>query len=152
MDALHLHLALNHVPVFGALFVSLLLLTALCKKDEGLKRLGLWWALALTLISIPIKFTGDYAEKAAHSQPWLIESYAEIHEQAADQATTVIFLMGTVALLALILARKGKTVPQWAFALTLLLGIATFALMVRTAYLGGLIRHAEIRPNLVLNP
>ncbi len=152
MDWIHLHLALNHVPVLGTLFVSLLLLTAVLKKDDGLKRLSLWWTVALMLISIPLKFTGDKAAETAENEPWMISTYVQAHEQAADQATTGIFLMGIAAAMALVIARKARPVITWTMLLTLGLGLLTFALMARAANLGGQIRHTEIRPELIVEP
>jgi uncharacterized membrane protein len=152
MDWVHLHLALNHVPVLGTLFVCLLLITAAVKQDDSLKRLSLWWAVALTLISIALKFTGDQAAAAAENEPWLIGTYVQAHEQAADQATTGIFLMGIAAIMALVIARKRRPVRTWSMALTICLGLLTFALMARAANLGGQIRHTEIRPNLIVAP
>jgi uncharacterized membrane protein len=152
MDWIHLHLALNHVPVLGTLFVCLLLITAAVKKDESLKRLSLWWTVWLMLISIPLKFTGDFAAEKAGKEPWFIETLVQAHEQAADQATTGIFLMGIAAIMALVMARKGRPVVTWSLSLTLVLGLLTFALMARAANLGGQIRHTEIRPELPLTP
>ena len=42
------------------------------------------------LISIPIKFTGDFATEQSAEEPWLIDTFVSAHEQAADQATTGI--------------------------------------------------------------
>ncbi len=152
MDWIHLHLALNHVPVLGTLFVCLLLITAVVKKDDSLKRLSLWWTVALMLISIPLKFTGDKAAEAAENEPWMISTYVIAHEQAADQATTGIFLMGIAAIMALVIARKARPIVTWSMMLTLGLGLLTFALMARAANLGGQIRHTEIRPELIVAP
>jgi uncharacterized membrane protein len=152
MDWIHLHLALNHVPVLGTLFVCLLLVTAAVKRDESLKRLSLWWTVALMLISIPLKFTGDFATVEAGTEPWFIEPLVQAHEQAADQATTGIFLMGIAAIMALVIARKAKPVATWSLMLTLVVGLLTFALMARAANLGGQIRHTELRPELPLAP
>lgn len=152
MDWIHLHLALNHVPVLGTLFICLLLITAATKKDENLKRLSLWWSVALMLISIPLKFTGDFAAEQAGKEPWLIKTLVQAHEQAADQATTGIFFMGIAAIMTLIFARNGKPVTTWGLMLTLVLGLLTFVLMARAANLGGQIRHSEIRQEFKVTP
>jgi len=152
MDWIHLHLALNHVPVLGTLFVCLLLVTAAVKRDESLKRLSLWWTVALMLISIPLKFTGDFAAEKPAKEPWFIETLVQVHEQAADQATAGIFLMGIAAILALVIARRARPVATWSLMLTLVVGLLTFALMARAANLGGQIRHTEIRPDLTVTP
>jgi hypothetical protein len=141
----HVHLALNHVPVLGSLFLFLLLLVAVCRRSEELKRLSLQGLLLLAAISIPIKFTGDFAAQALAHQPGVESAFVNRHEQSADQATTGIFLLGLIALAGLIAARKLRPVPAWATTAALIASLVTFALMVRTAQSGGVIRHPEIR-------
>jgi len=145
MNWAHLHLALNHLPVIGSLLVALLLVCAMVKRSEEILRLGLWWTVALTLASIPIKFTGDFASESLGKLEGREAELIEAHEQAADQATTGIFLAGVIAGVALFQARKGRALPRWGAIATLALLLATFALMARTANLGGQIRHPEIR-------
>ncbi|MFT4691736.1 MAG: hypothetical protein ACKVHO_21890 [Verrucomicrobiia bacterium] len=145
MDWVHVHLALNHVPVMGSLFVGLLLITAMWKRSDELIRLSLWWLVALMLISIPIKFTGDFAQEKVVTYEGTDAQMVETHEQAADQATTAIFMAGIFAGIALFLGRKGQPVPKWGMITALVFVLLTFGLMARTANLGGQIRHPEIR-------
>ena len=147
MNWAHLHLALNHIPVLGTLFVGILLVTACLKRSEELMRLSLAWFVALTIISLPIKFTGDFAYQAVGDSPWLLPAGINAHEQAADQATTGIFLLGLVAATGLFQARGGRSIPAWTIPVTAVLALATFVLMARTANLGGQLRHEEIRPS-----
>lgn len=145
MNVVHLHLALNHVPVLGTLFVLLLLVAGYLKKSDELKRMSLWWFVVLMLVAIPIKFTGDLAYTATESAAWMDEELAVAHEQSADQATTGIFLLGIAAGAGLFQSRKGKAMPAWVYPAVVILALATFALMARAANLGGQIRHEEIR-------
>ena len=144
MNWVHLHLALNHVPVLGTLFVSLLLGAALIRNSEELKRCSLIGFVVLALVSIPIKFTGDFANEKLAEASWLAAERVTVHEQAADQATTGMFLLGLAAAFALWQGR-GKPIRQVTLWAVLLLALATFFLMARTANLGGEIRHEEIR-------
>ena len=145
MNWTHLHLALNHIPVLGTAFIALLLITGLIKKSEEIRRLSLWWMAVLMLLAIPTKFTGDFANEQSAEEPWLINTFVTQHEQAADQATTGIFLAGLMAIAGLIAARKKPAIPTWALIGTLVLSLLTTALMGRAANLGGQIRHSEIR-------
>jgi len=151
MDWPHLHLALNHVPVLGSIFITLLLTAGLLKKSDELKRMSLCWFVSLMALAIPIKFTGDFAYDATQGAPWLNDQLAAAHEQSADQATTAIFLLGIVAGLGMFLGRKGKPVPNWVYPAVLVLALITFGLMARAANLGGQIRHEEIRGALPLS-
>jgi uncharacterized membrane protein len=145
MNWVHLHLALNHIPVLGSLFVVILLVLGLIKRSDELKRTSLWGFLVLTLMSIPIKFTGDSAYEKTSAEAWMSAPIAEAHEQSADQATTGVFLLGIAAAFGLFRGRGKRTIPTWVYATTLILALATFVLMARTANLGGQIRHTEIR-------
>ena len=144
MNWAHLHLALNHVPVLGTLFVSLLLGAALIRNSEELKRCSLIGFVVLALVSIPIKFTGDFANEKLAEASWLAAERVTVHEQAADQATTGMFLLGLAAAFALWQGRS-KPIRQVTLWAVLLLALVTFYLMARTANLGGEIRHEEIR-------
>ena len=124
MNWVHLHLALNHLPVLGALFCALLLAVGLVRRSDELQRVSLWALALLAAVSIPIKFTGDFA---------------------SDQATTGMFLLGLVAAGGLFAARGGRPLPRRAVLASLVLALVTFLLMARTANLGGQLRHPEIR-------
>ena len=138
----HVQLALNHVPVLGSIFIFLLLVVGVCKRSDELKRLALQALLLLAVVSIPIKFTGDFAsEQLADADA----TFVQRHEQTADQATTGIFITGLVALAGLIVSRRRKPVPAWATTVALVVTLATFLLLLRTAQSGGQIRHPEIR-------
>lgn len=147
MNWVHLHLALNHVPVLGVLFCGLLLGVGLVRRSDELQRVSLWALVLLTAASIAIKFTGDFAAEALTTQKGgvaLSKNLLNAHEQSADQATTGVFLLGLAAAAGLFAARGGKPVPRWAVLTALLLALATFGLMARTANLGGQLRHPEI--------
>ena len=154
MNWVHLHLALNHVPVLGALFGALLLVVGLARRSDELQRVSLWALALLAAVAIPIKFTGDFAAEALAGQgqrPGAVEMPKDLltaHEQAADQATTGVFLLGLVAAAGLWAARGGRPLPKWAILASLLLAFATFLLMARAANLGGHLRHPEIRGGL----
>ncbi|MEO8165363.1 MAG: hypothetical protein ABI619_08185 [Betaproteobacteria bacterium] len=129
----------------GTLFVGIMLATALIKRSEELKRMSFAWFVALTIISIPIKFTGDFAHEAVAKSDWLPTGGVAAHEQSADQATTGVFLLGLLAAFGIYRGRRQRPIPGWVVGATMFLALATFALMARTANLGGQLRHEEIR-------
>ena len=146
MDWVHLHLALNHVPVFGTPFLVGLLLWSWAWRQPVTLRLSLWLFIALAAASIAIKFTGDFAAQKSESSQGFDKALIERHEESADQATSGVFFMGISAAVTLFLSRRDRVAPKWALVLLTFLALATFALMARTANLGGQIRHPEIRP------
>jgi hypothetical protein len=146
MDWVHLHLALNHVPVLGSLFVCALLAWGCWRGTRDLIQLSLWLLVGLTAVAIPIKFTGDFAAETVGSQPGFEKDRIVRHEESADQATAAVFALGLAAALALFLSRRGRVVPKWVLAVVGVAGLTTFVLMARTANFGGHIRHPELRP------
>lgn len=152
MDWIHLHLALNHVPVFGVPFLLGLLSWSWGRAQRATLRLCLWAFVVLAATSVAIKFTGDFAAEKVKAGSGFEKALIELHEESADQATTGVFFLGLSALVALFLSRGGRATPKWSLGLITFLALATFVLMARTANLGGHIRHPEIRPGAAPTP
>jgi hypothetical protein len=146
MDWTHLHLALNHVPVLGTPFLLGFLVWSWLRRQAVTLRFCLWLFVVLAVASIGIKFTGDFAAETIGVLPGFNKTMIDRHEESADQATAGVFFMSLAAAVALILSRKGRPTPAWSLGLLAVLALVTFALMTRTANLGGHIRHPEIRP------
>ncbi len=146
MDPVHLHLALNHVPVLGTVFVALVLGVAMARRNGEFVRLGLWAGVVLAAVSVGIKFTGDAAWEDLRPWPQPYDGpRVERHEQAADQATTGVFLTGLVAGIAVFRARRRAVPGTGSAAVVVVLLLVTFGLMARTANLGGQLRHPQLR-------
>ena len=64
MSPAHIHLILNHAPLFGLLGALLLLLGGLIWKSRDVLRAGLIVAVATSLIGIPAYLTGEEAEES----------------------------------------------------------------------------------------
>lgn len=146
MDAVHLHLALNHVPVLGTVFVAAALVVCLWRKNAEFVRLSLWAAVLLSAASVAIKFTGDAAWDDLRPWPQPYDgARVERHESAADQATTGIFVAGVAAAAVLFLARRRPEVSAAQAGTVVVLLLVTFVLMARTANFGGQLRHPQLR-------
>jgi hypothetical protein len=145
MNWAHVHLMLSHLPVVGTIFGVLLLLLALLRKSEELKRVSLGIFVLTALLAPPVYFTGEPAEKVVEHLPGVAEPLIERHENAALFALLMAGGAGAVALAGLILFRRAEKLPGWIVAVTLVLSLATSGLMGWTANLGGQIRHTEIR-------
>jgi hypothetical protein len=145
MNWAYVHLSLNHLPVIGAIFGALLLLLALLRKSEELKRVSLGVFVFTALLALPVYFTGEPAKEVVKHLPGVAESLIEKHENAALFALLMAEATGLVALAGLILSRRAERVPGRIIGAALVLSLATSGLMGWTANLGGQIRHTEIR-------
>lgn len=146
MDWVHLHLALNHVPVLGTFFALVALGVSAWRRNPEFVRLSLWGVGLLAVASVAIKFTGDFAWDGLRvvAQPyegWRVER----HEEAADRATAGVFFCGLTAGAALFVGRRRASVPAWGWVATAVLLALTFAQMAWTANLGGQLRHPQLR-------
>lgn len=146
MDAVHLHLILNHLPVIGTPFTLALLLVALLRNSGELKRVNLGFVVLITLLTIPVYLSGERAEEPVMDLPEVETAFIDHHEDAASWAFGGQIALGLAALGGLVLTRKGAVLPKWCVGAVLVLNLAVCGMMIRTAYLGGQIRHSEIRP------
>lgn len=146
MDWVHLHLALNHVPVLGTGFVLLALLVSAWRRNAEFVRLSLWATVLFSAASVAIKFTGDFAWDELRPYPQPYEAWrVGRHEDAADRATAGVFLCGLTAAVVLFIGRRKPAMPVWAWGTVAMVLALTFAQMAWTANLGGQLNHPRLR-------
>jgi uncharacterized membrane protein len=144
MNFAHWHLLLNHLPVLGTAFGTLVLLTALLKRNDELKRLSLWIFVLAALAAVSAYLTGEPTEGVIERLPNVAGNLIERHEDWALISLVATGLTGALALVGWFAYRKAERLPQWLSAGALALALVTSGLMAWTANLGGQIRHPEI--------
>jgi hypothetical protein len=147
MNATHWHLLLNHIPVLGTVFGLGVLVFALGRRSDELKKTALSVFVIVALLGVPAYLTGEPAEDGVKSLPGVSKPIIEQHEQAASIAFTGVLVLGAAGLSGLLLFRGGKPVPAWFGALMLAASLIVSGLMAWTANVGGQVRHTEIRSN-----
>ena len=145
MNAAHVHLFLNHVPVIGFGLGVLSLVAGMIRQSEELKKAGLVLFFVCGLLTIPVYFSGQRAEDVVEHLPGVSEAVIEEHEEIALPSLIGAVLLGLISLAGLILWRGLPVFPRWFFTLTLLLSLIVSGYMTFTANLGGQIRHTEVR-------
>jgi uncharacterized membrane protein len=144
MNAAHLHLIMNHAPVFGVAFALVLLAVGRYRRSEDLTRAGLLTLVASAAAALAAMLTGDAAEDPVERLAGVSKAAIHAHEEAAELAAIVTYVAGALALGALGLRRRAARVAGRLSALAAVAAVAAFVLMARAANLGGQIRHAEI--------
>lgn len=139
---------LNHLPVIGTSFGLGLLGWALLRRSEELKKISLGIFIIVALLAIPAYLTSEPAEELVENLPGVSKTSIEQHEEAAQVAFAGVLIVGVSALGGLLFIRRDKAIPNWLAIIVLVLSLIVFVLMARTANLGGLIRHTEIRPEV----
>ncbi len=145
MDWIQVHLLLNHVPVIGTWLGTGVLVYGLVARREESRRLALGLLAVVALTAGPTFLSGSQAEDRAEGLPGVSTADVSEHEAAADFALAACAIVGLVAIAALVVSRRRPAVPRAWLAAVLLLALWCSAVLARTAHLGGLIRHPEIR-------
>ncbi len=103
-------------------------------------------------MTVPVYLSGEPAEEIVEDLPGVPHAVLEEHEEIAKVTFVATEVLGALALLGLALAWKRNLVPNAVAYSSLVLVLVTSGLLARTAYLGGQIRHTEIRETLQLLP
>jgi hypothetical protein len=152
MNAAHLHLLLNHIPVVGTGLVLALITVAIVRRSDELLRICLGVLVALAVLTVPVYLTGEPAEEIVEHQPGVSESALEAHEEAGELAAIAMWVVGVTALVGLTIVRHALQVPPWFGVASLLACLLVAVLLGRAAFLGGKIQHAEIRSSDATRP
>jgi hypothetical protein len=148
MTATHLHLVLNHLPLFGLLAAMIPLGVGLARGTRELLLVGLLMGALFGAVTPVVVFTGEEAEESleefldSDSLAWL-----ETHEERAEVAAPVVYAAAILCLLGLAALVKDRT-PRLqrpvggVCALGLCLSLAALGWVGQA---GGQIRHPELR-------
>lgn len=145
MNAAHIHLLLNHIPILGALFGMILLIFGLIRKNNALSQAALITFIMAAIVTLPVDWSGEQAEEIVEELPGISHDLIHEHEEIAELAVKFMLGLGVLSLLTLILGAwhvKIGRILRW---ITLLLSFAVFFLMTRAGNSGGEISHPEIR-------
>ncbi len=145
MNAPHIHLLLNHFPLIGCLFGTLILAGGYLLKNAIVKNVAFGVFIFTALLSIPVFFSGGQAEEVLEKQPGFSKAYVEDHEEAAAKAIWMVELLGIAAILSLVFSLKEKPYKNHLAIATLIFGLVAFAAMAKVNNAGGMISHHEIR-------
>ncbi len=145
MDSTHLHLMLNHFPIIGTIIGTGIMAYGYITQSDSTKRAALWTWVIMALLAIPVFLTGEPAEERVEDIPGVSEAIIGQHEDAAELALWVMEAMGLLSLVTIFVGFKRENTKKILVGATFALSLISFGLMARTGYLGGQIRHTEIR-------
>jgi uncharacterized membrane protein len=150
MNQAYMHLLTNHIPVFGLLFGTIILLWGIISRRKQIKMVAYFLFIAACLGGLITFNTGEAAEDIAEKTEGISKSVIHDHEEAGEAAIYLIAGVGIIALFGFYAEVKGNKKTSAISIAILLIAIVAFILTARTSYLGGKIRHTEISGTTVL--
>jgi uncharacterized membrane protein len=144
MNAAHLHLLVNHLPVVGMLVALVFFIVALIRKNDLLVKAALWMFVVLGVVTIAVFLTGDPAAEMVEILPGIAAPEIGAHADAAERALIGTIILAVLASIGLISYRRRVRFPGWFLIIILAVAITVSGLMGWTANQGGKIRHTEI--------
>jgi hypothetical protein len=148
IDAAHVHLMLNHLPVVAAPLLTLLLTIGQIRGSRELVNSSLVLTAGLALVTGVVYLTGEPAEELVEHAAWFREALVETHEGHATIALVAMLSSGVLATAALVLRGRPRGGARLA-RLTLAGLVLSTLLLGWTAWSGGQIRHDEVRGAIV---
>lgn len=149
MTELHLHLLINHLPIFGSILGAIVLVQGLWLIN-GQVKIASYTILIISAIGTCIAFfTGDGAAKAVKNIDGINKDMISEHAEFAVFTLMILILLGSTSIFGIYLTIRKSNFTTVIAILILLISLSSFILVLRTGYLGGQIRHTEINnPNL----
>lgn len=152
MNAAHVHLVVNHLPIIFPLVGVIVMLTGLITKSAPVKRTAFLIFILGALSAVAAMSTDERAEDVIEKIDRISEPYIEIHEEKAEIFAVFSYILGGISLLGLWFNFKQKNFSHIASIGTLAFAIATLFFAQQTGTSGGEIRHTEIRSSYNATP
>lgn len=144
MNQTHLHLLINHLPVFGSIFGALVLAHGLWTKSFQTKVAAYNLFIISSIGAVIAYLTGEAAEESVENIQGVSETLISQHEDSAKIALAALIILGAASLIGLYMTIKKSTLTRMVAIITLFISLISFGLIARTGYIGGQIRHTEI--------
>jgi uncharacterized membrane protein len=141
----HLHLLVNHSPIFGSLFAFALLVASYFTSADIFRRTAFVVLIATAIGGAAADLSGDAAEEAVKGLPGIKHELIDTHSNMGDKAYILGGVLGVLALVALVRWRR-QPVPARVTLAAVLATAFVGGVFVYTGLLGGQIRHTEVRP------
>jgi hypothetical protein len=142
MNAVHLHLAINHSPLYATLIGFFVLLVGVIKGNRSVATTGLVLAIVAAVCGGAAYWSGDQAADIINSSPPIAgveKGMIQEHNLAANFSLASTCIAGALAVVTLFVRRR------WMEIVLLVVLAWSFSVIARTALLGGRIHHQEVR-------
>lgn len=145
MDAVHIHLMITHVPILATIFSLLILIWGVVRSDSKYQMLAMTGFIIAGIFSLVALNTGEGAEEAVEHLAGVTRGVIHTHEEAAEVANWIAMLLGVVSIGGFVIQKVKPALMKTYVFLVLLAGLVSSGAFSYVGYLGGQVRHTEIR-------
>lgn len=147
----HIHVMSNHFPITLSLLVPPILIAGIFFRRGSILAVGFSLGLLADLATPVVMQSGESAHtrfEMSDIKPPLDEEgdiAAEMHEDMAEKASKLLYLMGWVCIVGLMILKfrpAWRTGTAW---VVVMISLGAAFLSIQAALLGGRIRHPEFR-------
>ncbi len=157
MEIAYLHLVTNHIPIVGVPIALALLALGAWRKSDELTWAGFILFAFLGFATVGVYLLGQGGEDFVEDLPGVSHDAIEDHEKAATFALVSVLVVAGLSVFALAryrwfrrggpketpAAEKAQMFPRWVVLATLIVALASAAILGFTGRLGGKMRHPE---------
>jgi uncharacterized membrane protein len=144
MDLTHLHLMITHLPIYGSMLGTLVLIYGMVTKSTHTK-MAAYFVLLISVLGGVIAFsTGESAEDTVKNIQGISKNLIEEHEEFAEKTLIVLITLGVASIAGILLLWKKSKFANAVTVIALILSLVCIGMTSWTGYLGGQIRHTEI--------
>lgn len=139
----HLHLLINHLPIFLPLFGLIILIVGIVFKSEIVKRVSLAMFIFSGIFAFVAFSTGEGAEEIAEEMKRSHDLIHE-HEEAAETFALLSYVLALFSIVALWFNWKKHPFKDISMYVVLLISIIVIYFSYPTGQTGGEITHPEV--------
>lgn len=147
INAAHLHLMINHVPILATFFSTAILVWGIAANQEAIKKVALIGFILAGLTAVIAVQSGEGAEDIVESVPGVSEDVIHEHEEAAETAQWLTIILGVTAIAGFFMMSRQARFTTLTLWLLLVYSLVVGSMLAYTAYLGGKIMHPELSGN-----
>ena len=145
MTPTYLHILVNNLPIFGSFLGSIVLTYGLVKKNDDTK-VAAYLVLLIAAFGGYIAFiSGKIAADSVVLIPDIAKNMISLHSDSATLSLTALILLGISSLIGLMVTVKKSAMTKNLAIISLLIALVCLGMTSWTGYLGGQIRHTEIK-------
>ena len=143
MNEMHFHLIINHFPIVGIIFSTIVLITGIFTRSEVVKRTAYGLLILTAFLSFISNKSGEDAEGHIKKVEGINEVMIEKHEEMATIGLWCALITGFLSVIALYLSIKDMGMKDILSVLVLAAAIVAVIYLWQTGESGGKIRHTE---------